>query len=102
MASLLGYTTSEELLKRSVYDVYENAAERDRILTVLQEQGTVRIEGVMMQRKDGSSFKAVISARAIRGKDNGIIWIQGILERMGNSLTDISHSVQQDFCASCQ
>jgi len=102
MVSLLGYAASEELLKQSVYDVYENAAERDRILTMLQEQGTVRIEGIMMQRKDGSSFKAVISAQAIRGKDNGIIWIQGILERMGDPLTDASHSVKQDFCASCQ
>jgi PAS domain S-box-containing protein len=101
MARLLGYTASEELLKRSVYDVYANAKERDRILTLLQEQGTVRIEGVVMQRKDGSSFKAVISARAIRGTDNGIIWIQGILERMGDSPQDVSHSVQQESRASC-
>jgi PAS domain S-box-containing protein len=101
MASLLGYTASEELLKRSVYDVYENAAERNRILTLLQEQGTVRIEGVVMRRKDGSSFKAVISARAIRGSDSGIIWIQGILERMDETPPGVSHQVQQNSRASC-
>jgi PAS domain S-box-containing protein len=102
MISLLGYTTSEELLKRSVYDVYGNAAERDRILGMLQEQGTVRIEGVAMQRKDGSSFKAVISAHAIRGNDNGIIWIQGILEKMGDSPPGLSPLVQPESLACCR
>jgi PAS domain S-box-containing protein len=60
----LGYYPGE-LLGRKTLVIYENAADRERVLQVLKERGHVSDFELKIKRKDGSIFWALFSIRPI-------------------------------------
>jgi len=59
--TLFGYAT-DELTGRKAPDLYEDATDRERLLTVLREEGSVKDFEVRLKRKDGTTFWGLASA----------------------------------------
>ena len=59
-----GYSQGE-LIGKTTPDIYYDIADRDRILAILKEQGTVLNDEVRFKRKDGTIFLGVSSIRPI-------------------------------------
>ena len=64
LAHLLGYSRAEDLQHVKTIDTYVNPADRERLLAMVREHGTARME-LLLQRRDGSIFSAEIWTRLV-------------------------------------
>jgi len=58
-----GQYSRRDLLGLSVYDLYDNPADREFMLSILYKEGIVRDYEIKLRNKDGSVFNCAISAR---------------------------------------
>jgi two-component system sensor histidine kinase/response regulator len=80
MARMLGCDSVEELMQLRVADVYADPAERKHFSDRLLAEGHVSGIELHLKKKDGSSFWASVSARAIRGPDGQVQYFDGTVE----------------------
>ncbi len=66
MAEMLRYPSVDALLRVNTRDLYVNPPDRERLIAMLQQDGTGRIE-VLLKRGDGSIMWAEVWARLIAG-----------------------------------
>ena len=71
--------TSEEAFRINARDVYASAQDRQRLLSELQAQGSIRDFEVVLRHKDGTEFDCLLTA-ALRQPENGMpMHIHGII-----------------------
>jgi PAS domain S-box-containing protein len=80
LARMLGYDSVEELMQLRVAAVYADPAERKHFSDRLLVEGHVSGIELHLEKKDGSSFWASVSARAIRGPDGQVQYFDGTVE----------------------
>ncbi len=79
MSKILGYTR-EELLQKSVSEIYQDPAERKKISDKICAQGSVKNEELRLRRKDGGQIIVSLTAKAMRDEKGNVIYIDSILE----------------------
>jgi len=83
MARMAGYDSPEDLIScitDMATQLYVNPADRTRFTRIMAEQGTVMDFEVEHHRKDGSTFWALINARAVRDDSANILYFEGTVE----------------------
>jgi two-component system cell cycle sensor histidine kinase/response regulator CckA len=76
LARLLGYPSAEDLCQIRTIDTYVDPADRERLIALVSEHGTARIE-VRLRRQDGSIFYAEIWTRLVT--DDGDPYFAGMV-----------------------
>lgn len=69
---IYGYN-SDELLGKTVFHLYANKDELNRMITKLRQEGYVRNYEIDMRKKDGNVITCSLSIRKLRNNDNKII-----------------------------
>jgi diguanylate cyclase (GGDEF)-like protein/PAS domain S-box-containing protein len=80
LAQTLGYTTREALLAADANEFYVDPADRDRWKALVEAEGLVRDFELQLRRADGSVIWVRDSGRAVRGKDEQILYYEGALQ----------------------
>jgi diguanylate cyclase (GGDEF)-like protein/PAS domain S-box-containing protein len=80
MTKMFGYESIDEFMNISMVDLYENAEQRRLFAEKIKGQGFVKSEERKFRRKDGVSIWGSVTARAHRGPDGHIEWIDGVIE----------------------
>lgn len=78
MASMLGYDSREELLSRRSWDLYEQPSDRERYLSVLQQEKALTNYKLLLKRKDGSPLQTLVTATIFPG-DQGEEYVLGTI-----------------------
>ena len=82
-ARMAGYESPQELMD-SIVDIkrelYVHSEDRDRFLTIMEEQGLVEGFEVEFIKKDGSVFWVILNARTVTDGDGKIIYNKGLAE----------------------
>jgi two-component system NtrC family sensor kinase len=79
LVRMLGYTSQEELLEMNVRDLYVDPRARSEFLDLLERQGTVRNEEILLRRKDGSTMVCLDTSSTIRDSSGRVVRYQGAL-----------------------
>ena len=83
LARMCGYDSPEEMMA-AITDIagqhYTNRQDREEFNRLLQEQGVVENFEHETRRKDGSTFWASVSARAVRDGEGRILYFEGTHE----------------------
>jgi PAS domain S-box-containing protein len=70
LVSYLGYDSREDLLSHPAWDLYHQRSDRERLVQVLEENGSLLSMRMPFRRKDGTSLLGTISASLVHGDDN--------------------------------
>jgi PAS domain S-box-containing protein len=77
---ILGYETREELLCADIpKDLFVNAVDRERLMKLLRDHGSVSGFEFSMRRKDGEIISVMESSVAVRDASGGVVAVQGFL-----------------------
>jgi len=79
MATLLGYDSVEELLKVPARELYVDAGEHARLITLARETGEARAVEVHLRRRDGRQVTCLESTRLMRGQGEQPAYFEGTL-----------------------
>jgi diguanylate cyclase (GGDEF)-like protein/PAS domain S-box-containing protein len=79
MGEMFGAESTDELARHSVVSLYRDSADRETILSALQEQGEVRRREVTMQGLDGTEMWVSMTAYLLTD-EFGTTFVDGILE----------------------
>jgi diguanylate cyclase (GGDEF)-like protein/PAS domain S-box-containing protein len=80
LAQILGYTTREALLAADATEFYVDPGDRDRWKALVEAEGLVRDFELQLRRADGSVIWVRDSGRAVRGRDEQILYYEGALQ----------------------
>jgi diguanylate cyclase (GGDEF)-like protein/PAS domain S-box-containing protein len=80
IAKMFGYWSIDEFMNIPMFDLYENAEERKLFMEKIRQQGFVKSEERKFRRKGGISIWGSVTAKAHRGTDGQIEWIDGVIE----------------------
>ena len=69
LATYLGYTSRDELLKRQSWDVYHDRGDREKFISELQRNHGLTNLHIRLKKKDGSSVMGIINATMIPAED---------------------------------
>ena len=72
-ADTLRYDSREELLRTPVVDLYLHPADRDTLLALLKQRGSIQNHEVCLKRKDGSPVWALCSIAAVEEPGGTVI-----------------------------
>ncbi|MBN1289308.1 MAG: PAS domain S-box protein [Actinobacteria bacterium] len=72
-AAIYGFDSPEELIGTPVADRYADPVERDKLISILMEQGTVKDFRLKLKRKDGTVFTNEINAVLFKDEDGNIV-----------------------------
>ena len=77
---LFGYTSADEILGKNIRDtLYADPGDRERILAVIRENGSVQDYDIMARRKDGSVIAVSTTSHAYPAPDGTPAGIEGII-----------------------
>ncbi len=79
LASMLGYDSVDELLTRSLTDIYFSSDERDIILDRYQDKGLATDVDLLWRQKDGSPIWIQLTCHAIKGPDGATEYFEGFV-----------------------
>ncbi len=80
MVRMLGYSSSEELLRADVsLHLYPDPASRERVLQALKRRGVLRNYEETLRRKDGSMLHTLQNITAVRDARGEIAQIRGLM-----------------------
>jgi PAS domain S-box-containing protein len=79
LARMLGYPSRDALLKVNVADLYVDPAERANERAILEEQGRVTAQEIVLRRKDGKTITCLDSATLVRDAGGQPVRYQGTL-----------------------
>ncbi len=80
LAELLGYDRPEDMGEVNALSTYAHPENRPALIAHLLEHGFVKDRQVELQRRDGSTLWASVTARLQRGPDGEPQWIDGLIE----------------------
>ncbi len=76
---MFGYDSLDEVRKLESLDLYGSPQERERLVRIEREEGSLDGVEVTFQRKDGSTFIGLLSSRAVRDDDGTVEWYDGVI-----------------------
>ena len=77
---ILGYETREELLCADIpKDLFVNAVDRERLMKLLRDHGSVSGFEFSMRRKDGEIINVMESSVAVRDASGAVVAVQGFV-----------------------
>ena len=77
---MLGYETREELLCADIpKDLYVNTVDRERLMKLLRDHGSVSGFEFSMRRRDGEIISVMESSVAVRDAAGGVVAVQGFV-----------------------
>lgn len=82
MARMLGYESSEELIRclnEATYPLYVNEKDRVNLVRAMIRKGAAQGFECQLLRKDGGVIWVRGSGRAVRGPDNKLLYFEGII-----------------------
>ena len=79
MVHIFGYSSIGVMMKVSIVELYQNAAERDRFLLDMRREGFVRNRESIMRKQEGMLFWCSRSG-VIRRDEAGREWVDGVIE----------------------
>ncbi len=62
---MFGYSSREEMLHVNTSDIYPNEGDREALNYLIREKGSIHDHEITLQRKDGSSIDALLSAQVV-------------------------------------
>lgn len=74
----LGYSSREELLKRTTWDLYPQRSDREEFLSVLERERAMTNYRLQLKRKDGSSVTGIVNISVFPG-EGGELQLLGTL-----------------------
>jgi PAS domain S-box-containing protein len=80
LAKMFGYKTPDEIIGIEITDFYQDPKDRTKLIKTVSSAGTVSDYDVQLRRADGTSFWGSVSARAVKGPDGEIAYIDGTIE----------------------
>ena len=80
IVKMFGYDSKEEFLKIGVSNLYINSHERKEFSSKIEKAGSVKNEVLELQKKDGTVLIGSVSAVAVKNKNDGIKYFDGIIE----------------------
>lgn len=80
IVEMFGFDSRDEFLKVSVSDLYKNPYDRKEYSAKILKEGRVRNEELLLQKKDGTSFIASVSAVVLKDEKDEVKYCDGILE----------------------
>jgi len=80
MARMFGYESTEDFMKVSVADLYQDPARRKAFVAEVMKNGAVRDFPLALRKKDGSAFWASCTTTAHYNEKGEIDWMDGIIE----------------------
>jgi PAS domain S-box-containing protein len=80
LASMFGHASPAELLEVRLRDLYLKPAQRLAFARRVAREGRVQAHELALKRKDGTSFRAAITATAHRAPDGTVDWMDGVIE----------------------
>ena len=79
LARMLGFSSPEALLRLNAADFYVDPAERAKGKTILEEQGRMVAQEIVLRRKDGKTLTCLDSATVVRDAAGNSVRYQGTL-----------------------
>ncbi len=80
---LLGYESREDILNvRSIAELYERPAERDKHIELIMRDGFSKDYAVNLRRKDGKILSTLVTAAVKRDKEGRVTGFQGTIRDM--------------------
>lgn len=79
LVRMLGYETKEELLQHNFAEMYDNLADRTKIIGLLEEKGSLQNNELVLRRRDGKKIYCLSSGFAIRDASGRAVRLQGTL-----------------------
>jgi len=76
---MFGYEHLDDVRKLNSVDLYARPEERERLVRIEREDGSLDGVEVEFQRKDGSTFIGLLSSRAVRNEDGTVEWYDGVV-----------------------
>lgn len=107
-ARLFGYRSPEEIMKAVKdirYEIYTDEGQRNELRRLLDKQGFVRNFEVQCRRKDGQKIWISHNFRAVRDRNNKILFYEGTLvditerKKIQEDLEDKSRSLEETNAA---
>ena len=86
LARMLGYDRQEQLIGRSIVDVYVNPSERETSLRDVLAHGHTRRESLQWRRRDGQVITVRFSARLVSDPERAEPYIETIIEDVTDRL----------------
>ncbi len=80
VVEMFGYTSTKMFLKVKTAYLYENPADRQKLMKELEENDLARNKEFMLKKKDGTSFWASLTSTAVRNNSGKIIYYDTVLE----------------------
>ena len=80
LAKMLGHGSTEELMQRSIMEIYQNEQERRAFLEELTRNGSVKDRELLCAKADGEPIWVSCSATAQFEPGGRIDWIDGVVE----------------------
>jgi len=80
LINMFGYASKDEFLAINVSDLYQDPNQRVKFNEKMLSDGFVREEELSLKSKSGTPLIGSISAVAVRGEDNRILYFDGIIE----------------------
>jgi diguanylate cyclase (GGDEF)-like protein/PAS domain S-box-containing protein len=80
LAHILGHPSPEVLLAAEATDLYVDPSDRDRWKAQVEAEGLVRDFELQLRRADGSVIYVRDSGRAVRGRDERILYYEGAIQ----------------------
>jgi PAS domain S-box-containing protein len=80
LAQMFGYETPEDMAKTRVADFYADREDRKKFIDTVGSAGVVADYEVRFKRADGGTFLGSLNARAVKGPDGDVAYVDGVLE----------------------
>jgi two-component system cell cycle sensor histidine kinase/response regulator CckA len=81
-ADILGFSSSEELIKRRMMDFHLDIQNRKYVLDEIKKTGYVKDLEVQIRKNDGSLIWCSFSANGLFNDNGNLVWIDSVLENI--------------------
>lgn len=79
LVKMLGYESEEELLSKSINELYSNPEEREFLVKMIERNGELRNCEIKLKRKDGNIIYVIDNSRAVKDSNGKVIYYEGTL-----------------------
>jgi PAS domain S-box-containing protein len=80
LAEMFGFETPDEIIGINVSEFYYDPKDRGELVKTVRSAGTISDYEIRLKRADGTLFWVSINARAVKGPDGEIAYIDGTIE----------------------
>lgn len=84
LARILGFPDRDTLQDAYAQSLYVNADDKEHFLELIERDGQVVGFETELERYDGRPFPARVSARAVRDRDDQVLYIEGAVEDLSD------------------